>query len=77
MRKELIYPVIAVITAAGFTDCRNNKQEGQKEEVMTVNVAYPAIDSLVLHKSYPAYIEAKHYVDIVARVNGYITAQLF
>lgn len=80
MRKELFYPIIAAVAATALSDCHNDgKRDGQQHEddVMTVNVAYPAVDSLVLHKSYPAYLEAKHYVDIVARVNGYITAQLF
>ncbi len=77
MRKDLIYPIAAVIATAGLAGCGHGKVADKQDEAMEVSVAYPTIDSLVLHKSYPAYIQAKHYVDIVARVNGYITAQLF
>lgn len=77
MRKDLIYPIAVVIATAGLAGCGHGKVADKQDEAMEVSVAYPTIDSLVLHKSYPAYIQAKHYVDIVARVNGYITAQLF
>lgn len=77
MRKEFIYPIVAIVAATGFSNCKNSKHEAAREEAMTVSVAFPSVDSLVLHKSYPAYTQAKHHVDIVARVNGYITAKLF
>ena len=77
MRKDLIYPIAVVIATAGLAGCGHGKVADKQDEAVEVSVAYPTIDSLVLHKSYPAYIQAKHYVDIVARVNGYITAQLF
>jgi len=35
-------------------------------------VAYPAVDSVVLIKSYPGYLTSLQTVDLVARVNGYL-----
>ena len=49
----------------------------EEQQKITVTVALPEIDSLVLHKSYPAYITAINETEIVARVNGYIVAKEF
>lgn len=42
---------------------------------MEVTVARPAIDSVVIHQTYPAYLKSSRSADIVARVNGNIIAK--
>ncbi len=42
---------------------------------MSVNVATPQTDSIVLSKSYPAFLLADRDAAVVARVTGYITAK--
>lgn len=77
MRTKIIYFIMIPAMAIAMTDCHSEKTNEHDEEILSVNVARPQVDSLVLHKSYPAYLTASNYVDIVARVNGYITAQCY
>lgn len=44
---------------------------------MDVDVAEVVVDSVLLSKSYPGTITARNSVDIVGRVNGYLTSQNF
>lgn len=36
-----------------------------------ISVAYPVIDSVTLHKTYPGYLAANKSVDLIGRVSGY------
>ena len=72
---SLIIPAISVMVLS--TSCAKNDRHSEDQQKITVTVALPEIDSLVLHKSYPAYITAINETEIVARVNGYIVAKEF
>lgn len=72
---SLIIPAISVMVLS--TSCAQNDRHSEDQQKITVTVALPEIDSLVLHKSYPAYITAINETEIVARVNGYIVAKEF
>lgn len=53
---SLIIPAISVMVLS--TSCAQNDRHSEDQQKITVTVALPEIDSLVLHKSYPAYITA-------------------
>lgn len=52
-------------------------KETHTVDVLSVDVAYPVIDSVTLHQSYPGTLTAQNEVALVARVNGYITGQQY
>lgn len=71
-------PLMAFLSATVSLTCCNTKIDKEPaSDAMSVTVAYPEVDSLVLHKSYPAYVTAIDETDIVARVNGYIVGKEF
>ncbi len=43
-------------------------------ETPRIDVAYPVVDSVMLHRTYPGYLTADKEVDLVARVDGYLVA---
>lgn len=59
--------------SVGLSACSGSKSrtDSDKEEV-SVDVALPVVDSVVLHKEYPGTLSAHQEVDLVARVNGYL-----
>lgn len=59
-----------------LASCSHKKAE-TAEAALPVDVAFPQIDSLVLHNDYPGYIAATSQTDVVARVNGQIVKQLY
>lgn len=70
---------ILLTIAAGtllLASCSHKKAE-TAEGALPVDVAFPQTDSLVLHNDYPGYISATSQTDVVARVNGLITKQLY
>ncbi|MDE6207495.1 MAG: efflux RND transporter periplasmic adaptor subunit [Muribaculaceae bacterium] len=52
-------------------------KETHTAETFPVDVAYPVVDSLTLYQSYPGTLGADNEVPLVARVNGYLTGQLY
>lgn len=70
---------LAVGAAAAICGCKSktDADAAAQAPAMNVTVATPEVDSLVLHKEYPAYLSANHSVDIVARVNGTLQTKLF
>lgn len=53
------------------TACNSrHNSASDSSSAMPVDVASAVTDSVVLHKTYPGYIEAATKVDVVARVNG-------
>lgn len=51
----------------------HDKRAAEGSGIETVDVAFPVVDSVTLHKEYPGTLNAYHEVDLVARVNGYLT----
>lgn len=54
------------------TSC-GKKKAASEEDAPAIDVATVQVQPVLLHKTYPAYLTADDYVDIVARVNGYMT----
>ena len=71
---------LIMLTAAGIgllTSCHKKTTSDDRGQAMTVDVAIPEIDSVVLHKTYPGYLSASQKVQLVARVDGYLTSHPF
>lgn len=60
-----------------LSSCHSKKGTQDDDATQQVSVALPTTDSVTLYKSYPAYVQASSEADIVGRVNGYITEQLY
>lgn len=65
---------LAIIMAGGVAYSCAHKSEVRDDESMLpqIDVSFPVIDSVVLHKEYPGILKAHKEVDLVARVNGYL-----
>lgn len=66
------------ITALGttlLTGC-HKKDDGKMTENIepVIDVALPIVDSVTIYKSYPGYLTANQDVELVARVDGYLTS---
>ncbi|MDE6086329.1 MAG: efflux RND transporter periplasmic adaptor subunit [Muribaculaceae bacterium] len=59
--------------------CKKNSSDSLSRDShpVTVDVAYPVVDSVIIHKSYPGYLTANTSIAVVARVNGYLTGKYF
>lgn len=68
--------VILAFVVSLFTSC-TKKSDASAGEVPEVSVAVPQVDSVVLSQEYPATLTATQSAEVVARVNGLITAILF
>lgn len=67
---------LSLAALAIFPSCDSGKKEKNvNTPEMTVNVAKPQTDSIVLSKTYPAFLLADRDAAVVARVTGYITAK--
>lgn len=69
MRYIYIFGIAAIMLAG----C--HKKERKAEIIPEVDVTYPIVDSVTLHKTYPGYIRAMNSADIVARVSGQLLTQ--
>lgn len=70
-----IIRLMVIVTVGGMLvqSCGKKKAEDEERE-MVVDVALPVVDSVMLTKSYPGYLVASQYVDLVARVDGYLVS---
>ncbi|MCX4264411.1 MAG: efflux RND transporter periplasmic adaptor subunit [Muribaculaceae bacterium] len=62
----------AALAPAGFSLTSCHRQTTAKPELMSVDVAYPTEDSVMIYKTYPGTLKARRTVEIVGRVNGYL-----
>ena len=68
-----IYVIISSIALClFFVSCSHKKEAAPQAE--NIDVALPMVDSIVLHKTFPGTIKAFREVNLVARVNGYLTS---
>lgn len=74
MKPSTLHIAICLLGATLATGC-SHKDKSTQEGPMPVDVAQVEIDSVMMHKSYPGYLQAKSTVDLVARVNGYLKSQ--
>lgn len=64
---------IGSLMVSGLESC-HKKDSAAPQELERVDVAYPEVDSLVLHKTFPGYLTSNRSVDLVARVDGYLVS---
>lgn len=64
---------LGAMVATGLESC-HKKENAAPAELARVDVAYPEVDSLVLHKTFPGYLSSNRSVDLVARVDGYLVS---
>ncbi len=71
--------IIMIGAAMSFSACSgaHNSHSSEKTVIQTVDVALPEVDSIIIHKSYPGYLTANTSIDVVARVNGFLTGKYF
>lgn len=69
---------MALTLLLGATACGHKKSaESAANQLMSVDVARPEIDSVMLYRSYPATTESMTSADIVGRVNGTLLTRNF
>lgn len=72
------HTLILAVTAIAFLNvvsCKKNGESDSAGEILTVNVATPLVDSIVLYKTYPGIITATKSATVVGRVNGMLLTQ--
>ncbi|MDE6703280.1 MAG: efflux RND transporter periplasmic adaptor subunit, partial [Muribaculaceae bacterium] len=77
MKKTISFIVLAATGLGLLTSCHKKTETDGNVPAMTVDVAVPTVDSVVLHKTYPGYLSASQKVQLVARVDGYLTSHPF
>ncbi|MDE7458699.1 MAG: efflux RND transporter periplasmic adaptor subunit [Muribaculaceae bacterium] len=77
MKKTYGLSVMGLALATIFSGCHGGDKKTDTERAMTVDVAMPVVDSVVLHKTYPGYLAANQAVQLVARVDGYLMSHPF
>ncbi|MDE7136143.1 MAG: efflux RND transporter periplasmic adaptor subunit [Muribaculaceae bacterium] len=72
---------VFAVLLIGLVGCNRHNtidnERGDTASPMTVDVAYPYVDSITISQEFPATISADKAVDVVARVDGYVTAKYF
>lgn len=71
MKLKYIIPAILVLASCG------HKSDGDRQPLMTVDVARPVTDSVIVYYSYPGILDADRTVDLVARVNGVLLSETY
>ncbi len=78
--KYIPISLLAAGSVALLTACHSDSKSKKSTEApvpLRVEVAYPQVDSVVLHKTFPGYLAADKRLDVVARVNGYLVGKFF
>lgn len=74
----IIIGAASLAAAAMVASCgRKHTSQDAQRPPMDVDVAMVTVDSVVIHKTYPGYLVADKKIDIVGRVNGYLTGKFF
>lgn len=73
----MIRNIISVLALALLLSACHKKNENGVSTVQAINVAEVGEDSIVLHKTYPGYLEAKTKADVVGEVSGRLLTQNF
>ena len=65
------YIIVAIMTALALSSCHKEKKgDGYGSEERPVEVEEAFTDSVVLYNTYPAYLLAEYYAEVVGLVNG-------
>lgn len=76
MKREIIFAAALTLLVAACKSKDDKKGEGY-DEMQTVDVALPQVDSVTIYREYPAQLNASTDVGVVARVSGNITGKYF
>lgn len=75
MNNRIILSLLLATTI--LVGCKNDEKSAVAPAAPDISVARAMEDSVTLFASYPGYLEAISYVDLVARVSGYQEASLY
>lgn len=67
---------LSIILLTGIMACRHNN-DSYTAQALDIDVAEAVTDSVVIYNTYPGTLKANNSVDVVARVNGYLTSQKY
>lgn len=67
---------VLAITALMLGGCHKSDKKAEAEP-QEVDVAEVAVDTVTIHTEYPGYLIANNEVELVARVDGYLTGKLY
>lgn len=70
LNKASIITLTVALFAWSFISCHKEKKEGEEGELRPVEVAEAITDSVVLYSTYPGYLLAEYYAEVVGLVNG-------
>lgn len=65
------FALCAAVAATALSSCHKSDTD-RSDDLQSVSVAHPVVDSVTLYKTYPGRLSASREVALVARVNGYI-----
>ena len=74
---NFILAVIAATLSVTPFSCKKHKTDASHSAPLPVSVDKAVVEPVLLSKAYPGTISAQNSVDVMARVNGTLTAQLF
>ncbi len=74
--KNTYFCILAAIALPCTFSCKKSDTHSESA-LQRVEVAKPLVDSVVIHKSYPGQLIANREVNLVARVDGYLTAKTY
>ena len=77
MNTQIRLPLIAIGCIALVTASCSHKKSGASDEAPVIDVAAVTVDSVTVHRSFPAYLTANRSVDLVARVNSTLTSRRY
>lgn len=66
---------LITVVALSATSCSHKTEKNTSVHEESISVALPLVDSIVVGKTYPGYIGADRAIQIVGRVNGYLTSK--
>lgn len=69
--------IATAILSLNLVGCKSKDKEKDapaNDQIQAIDVAYPVVDSVVLHREYPGTLKAANEVNLVARVNGYLVS---
>lgn len=77
MNTQIRLPLIAIGCIVLVTASCSHKKSGISDEAPVIDVAAVTVDSVTVHRSFPAYLTANRSVDLVARVNSTLTSRRY
>lgn len=69
--------LVAAAAMVFMASCGHSDKAAHNEPLTTVDVESPVVDSIVIYKTYPGILHPKRQIEIVARVDGYLTGKFY